>query len=95
VRTFWIDKTLGLDLQTTISGKANGVEMRTKSIESSLKFNEHFADTLFTFKPPADAVEVDEVIRGMKALLAATPADGPEPAAFVPNLVPIHRAREW
>jgi outer membrane lipoprotein-sorting protein len=102
-RTYWIDKTLGLDVQSVNSGKVNGTEVRTKMIKTSLKFNERYSDGVFVFTPPADAVEVDEVIPGLKAMLSASqPAPkaepqaiasstGMEPKAFVPYMSPVEQ----
>jgi outer membrane lipoprotein-sorting protein len=95
VRTLWIDKTLGLDLQTTLSAKLNVTDIHSKTTKTSIKFNEHFPDSLFVFTPPPDAVEADGLLSGMRAMLAASkPAAavaGPEPQAFVPNLTPVER----
>jgi outer membrane lipoprotein-sorting protein len=99
VRTLWIDKTLGIDLQTTLSARVNVTDIRSKTTKTSIKFNEHFPDSLFVFTPPPDAVEADELIPGMNILAAAKPAAptltsssaGPEPQAFVPNLTPVER----
>lgn len=67
VFTVWIDKGLGIDLQTAMSGKMQGgpmptaVAMREKTARRSLKFNESLPDSLFTFTPPPEATETTEL----------------------------------
>jgi TonB family protein len=85
------------------TGKTNGMDVRIKTAKTSIKFNEHFPDSLFVFTPPSDAAEVDEVIPGMKTMFSgsepapkATPAiaqsaPGTEPKAFVPHLNPVEQ----
>ena len=75
VYTSWIDKELGITLKRTMSGKMQGgplpagMEMRTRSVKHSLKFNEALPYSLFSFVPPTDAKETD--------LLAGLNADAP------------------
>jgi outer membrane lipoprotein-sorting protein len=64
VHSFWIDKQLGLMLQTAVSGKMRvgpvATDMKMKFTTRSIQLNLPLADSLFTFTPPADAREVAE-----------------------------------
>ncbi len=103
VSTQWIDKTLGLTLQTTMSGKthagqgASAMQIKMKTSMHSLKFNGDLPDSLFVFTPPADAKETKELMPGMPAAAdtsyfsSSLPRKG-EPQAFVPMLNPIERS---
>ncbi|MGC9970786.1 MAG: energy transducer TonB [Bryobacteraceae bacterium] len=99
VHTVWIDRQLGIDLQTTLSGKVQGgpvaeaVEGRLKITKHSLRFNEDVPESLFTFTPPEGARQTAEF-----GVAGVEPAPGPshapkaapgEPQAFVPNLTPL------
>ena len=105
VLTYWVDKTLGLQLKMSMSGKVQAsaatppMEMRMVTTTHSLKFDEALPDSLFVFTPPADAKETKELFPGMQAALGTAspkasapkpPAPG-EPEAFIPRLSPIHR----
>src|SRR5262249_25661738 len=64
VITLWIDKEVGINLQYTMSIKAQtgpqtaATQMQVRTVTKTLKLNEPLADSLFTFVPPSDAREV-------------------------------------
>lgn len=86
VYTAWIDKTLGLQMKTSLAGKMKtgaampAMQMRITMTLHSLKFNEDLPDSLFVFTPPADAKESDNLFAGMQTALGATGAKPPEAA---------------
>ncbi len=96
VSTQWIDKALGLALQTTMSGKtqtssaqpATQIKMKTNLL--SMNFDVDLPDSLFVFTPPADAKETKEL--GPSTAAVSPPQTG-DPQAFVPMLNPIERDR--
>jgi TonB family protein len=102
VSTQWIDKTLGLALETTTSGKTQdgtgaAMQIKMKTTLHSLKFDEDLPDSLFVFTPPAGAKETKELIPGMPAApttpnVSSIPPQKGEPQAFVPMLNPIERS---
>jgi len=103
VVTFWYDKSLGLDLQMSMSAKvgANSTVMQVvgKTTKHSFQFDIPLADSLFVFTAPEGATETADLIPGVSPPTAgrspekAAPApashgDG-EPQAYVPDLKPI------
>jgi TonB family protein len=74
VYTQWFDKTQGLLLRTSMTGKvqisaaAPAAAMQMKMSSHGWKFNPALEDSLFVFTPPAGATETDELIPGMAAL---------------------------
>jgi TonB family protein len=101
----WIDKTLGIQLKMSFSGKtqasaaAPATDTRMTVTTGSMKFDEDLPDSLFVFTPPADAKETEELFPGTPGAASAkapatntakAPAPG-EPEAYVPNLSPTHR----
>jgi TonB family protein len=105
VFTQWIDKTLGLGLQTSMSGKTQAdanvppMQIKMKTVTHSLRFNLDLPDSLFIFTAPPDATETKELTQDSpKASRPSTvaPAPGPasdaEPRAFVPLLTPVQQA---
>jgi thiol-disulfide isomerase/thioredoxin len=84
VVTVWIDKKLGLYLQWTnswnslVAGRTLHTEVR--AINKSLKVDEPLSDSLFTFRPPADAKEVQEIVAAAPAL--GTDLTGQDSPAF-------------
>lgn len=71
VYTAWIDKTLGLQVKTSLAGRMKAgaalpaMQMRIVTTMHSMKFNEDLPDSLFVFTPPADAKETDDLLAGM------------------------------
>jgi TonB family protein len=96
--TEWIDKTSGLTLQTTLSGKEASAkppaEIKLKTVMHSLRFDPALPDSLFVFTPPADATETTE-FKPTEVKKEPSPAvarsSNPGPQAFVPILTPIER----
>jgi len=84
VHSFWIDKQLGLMLQTAVSGKMHAgpvaTDMKMKFTTRSIQLNQPLADSLFTFTPPADAREVAES-ELMPGILGEPAAKGMEPVS--------------
>ena len=104
VFTWWFDKSLGIDLQMTMSAKMDAggkvMQVASKTTKHSFQFNIPLPDSLFVFTPPEGATETSELIPGIGAPAAAkapvkTPAASPElvadgePQAYVPDLKPI------
>ena len=104
VFTWWFDKSLGIDLQMTMSAKMDAggkvMQVESKTTKHSFQFNLPLPDSLFVFTPPEGATETSELIPGIGAPAAAkapvkTPAASPElvadgePQAYVPDLKPI------
>ena len=65
VMTTWIDKKLGIDLQTDTSMKINMAGMSTQtrmhSVKKNLEIDIAIPDSYFAFVPPAGAKEVDKI----------------------------------
>jgi thiol-disulfide isomerase/thioredoxin len=67
VMTYWIDKKLGIDLQSAVSmkvtvpGSDTAIEMHQKSVKKEIQIDGPVADSLFTFTPPEGAKEVDKL----------------------------------
>jgi len=66
VMTYWIDKKLGIDLQSTLSMKMSipgGVSTEThqKTTKKDLAIDGPIADSLFAFTPPEGAKEVEKL----------------------------------
>ena len=65
VMTSWIDKTLGLELRSTLAMKmvitGKNVEMHQTTVKKNLKIDQPLPESLFVFTPPADAKEVKEL----------------------------------
>jgi thiol-disulfide isomerase/thioredoxin/outer membrane lipoprotein-sorting protein len=82
--TSWIDKQLGIDLQSTLTMKmqigGKDVAMYEKTVKKSIKINQPLDEALFTFTPPPGAKEVKEL--NLFGPLAAKPdlAGKPAPA---------------
>ena len=105
VSTQWIDKTLGLALQTTVSSKAQtgpgqpAMQIKMKTAMHSLKFDGDLSDSLFVFTPPAGATETKDLSPGAFAaptpvpanVASPTPPRAGEPQAFIPMLNPIQQ----
>ena len=104
VFTWWFDKSLGIDLQMTMSAKMDAggkvMQVESKTTKHAFQFNLPLPDSLFVFTPPEGATETSELIPGIGAPAAAkapvkTPAASPEPVAdgepqaYVPDLKPI------
>lgn len=98
----WIDKTLGIELMSTVSGKVSvpgqpEVTLRMKTVKQSLKLNLDLADSLFVFTPPDGATETAELFPGMGGGPSKSAAGSPKatstarPQAFVPGLNPTDR----
>jgi thiol-disulfide isomerase/thioredoxin len=65
VMTSWIDKKLGIDVQSTLSMKMQiggmDVEVHQKMVKKNLKIDQPMDEALFTFTPPPGAKEVKEL----------------------------------
>jgi thiol-disulfide isomerase/thioredoxin/outer membrane lipoprotein-sorting protein len=61
----WIDKKLGLDIETTLvmSMQMGGpdIKMRQKIVKKSIRIDQPIDEALFTFTPPPGAAEVKEL----------------------------------
>ncbi len=81
----WIDKTLGIQLKMSFSGKvkasagAPATDTRLTMTTRSMKFDEDLPDSLFVFTPPADAKETKELFPGMPSAGGAASAKAPTP----------------
>jgi thiol-disulfide isomerase/thioredoxin/outer membrane lipoprotein-sorting protein len=82
VMTMWIDKRLGIDLQSTLAMKmqivGKDVEMHQTTVKKNMKIDQPIDEALFIFTPPPDAKEVKELrmfgLLAPKADLAGKPA---------------------
>jgi thiol-disulfide isomerase/thioredoxin len=64
--TSWIDKKLGIDLQSDISMKVGipggaSTQMHVKTVKKDLQIDGPIADSLFAFTPPEGAKEVEKL----------------------------------
>lgn len=96
VFTYWIDKNLGLALETSMSmevqtaGSEKPIETRMQTVTHSIKFDLDLPDSLFVFTPPSGARETAELFPGMRRITgnrpspAATPNPGATPAPTAP-----------
>jgi TonB family protein len=73
VVTYWIDKSMGLDLQMTLTGAMDGAvdgkaaQIQSKTTKHALQFDIPLADSLFKFTPPEGATETASLIPGAGA----------------------------
>jgi thiol-disulfide isomerase/thioredoxin len=80
VMTVWLDKKLGIDLQSAASMKmevaGNSIGMNQKMVKKNLKLDEPIPDSLFAFTPPEGATETENLMGSSlpKADLAGTNA---------------------
>lgn len=87
--TYWIDKTLGFAVKTSMSMKvqtaAGGplVESLMETLTHSIKFDPDLPDSLFVFTPPPGATETAELFPGMRRILG-----GRVPAVVPPSPAP-------
>jgi thiol-disulfide isomerase/thioredoxin len=69
VMTWWFDKTLGLDLQSTMSMKMDmagtSMAMNQKMVKKNIKLDEPMPDSFFSFTPPAGATETENLLGSM------------------------------
>lgn len=65
VMTLWIDKKLGMDIQSTFDAKMRiggmDVPMHQKTVKKGIHINQPVDSALFTFTPPSGAKEVPEL----------------------------------
>jgi len=79
VFTYWIDKKLGVALQTSMSmkvqtaGSEKPIEAQMQTIMHSIKFDPELPDSLFVFTPPSGARETAELFPGMRRIMGAAP----------------------
>jgi thiol-disulfide isomerase/thioredoxin len=66
VMTMWIDKSLGLDLQSKVSMKmdmgGNSMNMSEKLVKKNLKLDQPIPDSFFSFTPPEGATETENLL---------------------------------
>jgi thiol-disulfide isomerase/thioredoxin len=93
VMTSWIDKKLGIDLQSTLVMKmriaGQDVEMHQKIVKKNMQIDQPVDEALFIFTPPPGATEVKELnLFGAAGALAAKPdlAGKPAPAFEVKSM---------
>jgi thiol-disulfide isomerase/thioredoxin/outer membrane lipoprotein-sorting protein len=92
VMTLWIDKKLGIDLQSTLVMKmqiaGNAMEMHQRTVKTGIKIDQPIDEALFVFTPPADAKEVKELNLFGFGSMAAKPdlAGKPAPAFEVKSM---------
>ena len=66
VMTYWFDKKLGIDLQSTIAMKVStpgglSIETRLKTVKKEFAIDGPMDDSLFAFTPPEGAKEVEKL----------------------------------
>jgi thiol-disulfide isomerase/thioredoxin len=65
VMTSWIDKKLGIDVQSALAMKmqtgGTDLQMHQKMVKKNLRINQPVDEALFTFTPPPGATEVKEL----------------------------------
>jgi thiol-disulfide isomerase/thioredoxin len=92
VMTLWIDKKLGIDLQSTLTMKmtivGKDVEMHQKTVKSNMKIDQPVDEALFIFTPPPGTKEVKELSLFGFGSMAAKPdlAGKPAPAFEVKSM---------
>jgi thiol-disulfide isomerase/thioredoxin len=74
--TSWIDKKLGIDLQSEVSmkiaiGAGVSTQMHVKTVKKELAIDGPIADSIFTFTPPEGAKEVEKL--SLFGAMGATP----------------------
>jgi thiol-disulfide isomerase/thioredoxin len=88
--TYWIDKKLDLDLQMSTDMKmelgGQAMIMHQTMVKKDLKIDQPLPDSFFSFTPPADAKEVEELAFGGGAMPKADLAGKDAPAFSVKDL---------
>jgi thiol-disulfide isomerase/thioredoxin len=66
VMTVWLDKKLGMDLQSAVSMNmavmGNSIGMSQKMVKKNLKLDEPMPDSFFAFTPPEGATETENLM---------------------------------
>jgi thiol-disulfide isomerase/thioredoxin/outer membrane lipoprotein-sorting protein len=90
VMTSWIDKKLGVDLQSTLTIKmlmgGRDIEMRQKIVKRNIQIDQPMDEALFTFTPPPGAKEVKELNFSGSVAVKPDLAGKPAPAFEVKSV---------